>query len=110
MPLARRPQTAAVEAVAATVSSSEITAYTFGSPTNIRGQLTEKSPQQALEGWGIDTEFPAVWLCNQSDASSIKVGDRMTINTRVYIVLAGPQIMDAESRTSHARYLVQRYS
>lgn len=109
MPLALRPQTASVSAVAPVVSGSEITGYSHGAGTNIKCQLTEKTSQYALEAWGIDTEFPAVLLVNLTDAGSIKVGDYATVNSRVYVVLAGPQRMDAEPLTAHARYLVQRY-
>lgn len=109
MPLPLKPQTASVSAVSATEVSGEITTYAYGAATNIGCHLTEKTSQYAVESWGIDTEYPAVLLVDLSDAGSIKVGDRLTVNSRLYIVLAGPQKMDAESITAHARYLVQRF-
>lgn len=103
-----RPHTATVAAVAATTVSDEVTGYSRSGSTSIRGQLTEKTPMDAMREWGLEVMNPAVWLCNLADADSIKVGDTITVNTRVYYVLSGPQLMDAEPRTSHAKYLVRR--
>lgn len=108
MPLFRRPNTAVVSSVAKTKSGSEITAFTYSGSASILGQLTEKTPGMAAENYGVDAEFAAVWLCNIADSASIKIGWRMVIDGRTYYVKAGPQIMNAESVTSHARYLLAR--
>lgn len=99
-----------IAAVAPTVATREVTAYTRSGSTQVRGQLTEKTTQQAFEMFGLELNFPAVWLCNLADATSLKVGDRGTVNSRAYIVRAGPQQMGAEPITAHARYLVERDS
>lgn len=110
MSLFYKPHTATVTQVGELTSSGEIVGYTDLIPTvSVAGQLTEKTPQQALEMFGIDVQFPAVWLCDLGDADSIQVGFRMSVNSREYIIVAGPQRMDAEPITSHARYLVRRY-
>lgn len=106
MPLARRPHTAAWRAKSATVSSSEITGYTEASPVSLLGQMTEKTTSQAFEMFGMEVDFPAVWLCNVG--SGVKVGDSLTVNSRRYEVVAGPQVMDAEPITAHERFLCRR--
>lgn len=111
MPLFYKPHTAGVGAVSATVASNEITGYAYsGFTLLIKGQLTEKTPQQALEMFGISPAFPAVWLCDLADAGSFKIGDKVQVNAREYRVIAGPQRMDAEPITAHARFLWERYA
>lgn len=110
MPLFYKPHTATVTQKTTATVSSEITSFNDLIPTvSVRGQLTEKTSLYALEHFGIDVDFPAVWLCDFADASSIKVGYKLTVNSRDYIVEAGPQQMDAEAVTAHARFLVKRY-
>jgi hypothetical protein len=105
----RRPHTATVAAVGETKSGDEITAFPFAGSTSILGQLTEDlTPGMIAENYGIDTKFPATWMCNVEDIASIVVGDRLTINSRIYYVHTGPRIMDAQLRTSHAVYVLER--
>lgn len=110
MPLPYRPHTATVSAVAPTTASRETTAFTRSGSTQVRGMLEENPSTADLEGFGFDVDFPAIWLCNLSDAGSIKVGDFITVNTRVYAVVSGPKKMDAITVIDHASYLVRRHT
>lgn len=110
MPLFHKPHTATVTQKTTVTASSEVTGYVDLVPTvAVQGQLTEKTPGQALEDFGFDLAFPAVWLCDLSDADDIQVGYKLTVNSRDYRVLLGPQRMDAETVTAHARYLCERF-
>lgn len=108
MPLPYKPHTATVTAKAGVTVSTERTSYIDAVPVSVTGQLTEKTSEEALKAFGIDSRYPAVWLCDLTDAGSIAVGYKMVVNSRTYHVLAGPQKMDAEPITAHARYLLER--
>lgn len=103
-----KPHTVTVAPKSGTVSSSELTGYAAGSGVSVRGQVTEKTPQQALEMFGVVLSNPAVFLFEIADVASVKIGFVATLNGRSYWVAAGPQIMDAEPRTAHARVLLER--
>ena len=48
-----KPHTVTVAPKSGTVSSSELTGYAAGSGVSVRGQVTEKTPQQSLgDVWG----------------------------------------------------------
>jgi len=105
-----KPHTLVVTQRTSVTISSAVVGYSDLVPTvSVQGQMTEKTPGEALEAFGIDVSFPAVWLCDLDDADSIKVGDKGTYNSRDYRVVAGPKRMDAETITSHAMYLCERY-
>lgn len=109
MALPYKPHTATVAAVAANTTGDKVDYFSKSGSTAVRGMLEETTPAQAVRDFGLDVDFPGIWLCDLADAGSIKVGDRLAVNTRTYLVKAGPQKMDAVAATSHARYLVARH-
>lgn len=110
MGLAHKPHTITITPKSATDVGTERTGYADGETAQISGQLTEKTPSEALERYGLDLRFPAIFLCDLDDADSLQVGYKFTLNSRTYFVQAGPKRMDAETLTEHALYVVDRKS
>lgn len=111
MPLPLKPHTMTVTKYTTATVSSEVTSYPAVVPdVTIDGQITESSPVAVLEEYGIDLQFPAVWLCDLEDADDLQVGFKGVVNGRTYRVVSGPQRNDAVPAISHARYLLERES
>jgi len=107
--LLHKPHTVTVSQVQPNVTSREITGYDRSTEVEVSGQITEKMPDVVFKDYGIDVKFPAYFLCDFEDASSVKVGDWLTTaDSRIYNVLSGPKLMDADPVTSHALYLCRR--
>lgn len=110
MALPYKPHTATVAAIAAGTTGRQVTSHSRSGSTSVRGMLEEINPEVAVRDFGLAVDFPGIWLCDLTDAVSIKVGDKITVNARDYYVKAGPQKMDAVALTAHARYLVGRFA
>lgn len=109
MPLYYKPHSATVRQYTSATTASEITSYPALTPdVTVNGQLTEKTSQQVFAEWGLEVDFPAVFLCDLTDADDIQVGYLIIVNSREYYVQAGPKRMDAEPITAHAMYLLNR--
>lgn len=116
MALAITPHTAFIQPVTEVTSGGVVTGYTrTASGAEVVGQLDQLTTQQALEQWGLDVSHPAVFYTNLSDRAIIHTGDRVTITSSVsgsassvWTVVAGGQEQDAESTTSHVRWLLER--
>jgi hypothetical protein len=108
MPLPRRKQTALVYPKTETIVSNERTGYAEGSAATVLCQITEKTPQDALEMFGYDCVAPAVMLFNEADVASVKLGFRVVSANLTYHVVTEPQVMNALTRLNHCRVLLER--
>ncbi len=103
-----KPHTLTVNPVQETKSGDVIESYTFGSAITLRGQVSEKTSERAFRDFGHETSNPAYLMLDVDDSASVKPGDKVTVNGRVYYVQAGPKINDAHPAMSYALYLVER--
>ncbi len=108
MPLAFKPHLADVEKVEAVMSGQRILRYDMISAGSVAGQLTEKTPEEIRDGFGLETKLPALWLMDLDGGVELAAGDRLTVNGRVYRVVASPRVSDAEVRSSHQSVVCER--
>lgn len=107
MALVLKPHLALIERVSAVMAGNRILRYERTAAGSVAGQMTEKSADEVRHGFGMETVRPAVWLM-EPGAADVAAGDRLTVNDRVYRVVAGPKVKDAEALTAHWVFVCER--
>ena len=96
MPLKKKPHTLSFTPVSESVDSSWVAQPpSEGTAVSVDGQLTPISSQSAFERFGVELSRPHLWMCDDTDASSIKVGYKATVGSREFFVKSPPMIWDA---------------
>ena len=97
MKIAYCPHIATLKVKTDVMSGIKVINSTWTTSSGIAGMIDRASAQHAQEFYGVDCALPAVFLSNTAICAGVKVGDRLTVNTRTYNVLARPVIFDAIS-------------
>ena len=96
MALRKKPHTLSFTPVTETTNGSyEVQPAAEGTAVSVDGQLTPISSQAAFERFGVELSRPHLWMCDDTDASSIKVGYKATVGSREFFVKSPPMIWDA---------------
>ena len=108
MALPRKPHTLTFAPVTEPLDAENVVQPpTEGNAVSIQGQLTPLTSQAAFDRFGVELSRPHLWMCDDTDSSSIKVGYRATYGSRKFEVKSPPMIWDAISAISCAECVLE---
>lgn len=73
----------------------------------VKGMVTSSDPDATFNAWGIQTEKPSKLFINLTDATGIKLMDKVTWGARTFIVKAPVRISNHGLITDHATVLME---
>lgn len=109
MPLFRKPHTLTLIEAVELVDGGGVVETTDHEATavTVRGQVTPESAATVFERYGVEVSRPHLFMFNTADVDLVQIGNRFALGARTFVVRAGPNIWNAESRTEHATAILE---
>lgn len=108
MSLPLRPHTVRILRATAVVAGGVVSRRVWNEVATRSGMVSERNARATQVAWGLEVGRPALLYLDVEEADEVVTGDRVRVGTRSYRVVAGPRAYTAESRTSHAVWLLER--